>query len=128
MLYSRSLLVIHFKYSSVYMSIPNYLTISSPHHPPSHLFTRTFSGSLPRVYCMFTSHQPKQHLSFGHLFRLLSFYFPHQQMSPFENDSQLFQVEAFVSVPCSRELSPQSPHAEILFVTCNSATTTSKLP
>ena len=29
-LYSRSLLVIHFKYSSVYLSIPNSLTIHSP--------------------------------------------------------------------------------------------------
>ena len=27
------LLVIHFKYSSVYMSIPNFLTIPSPHSP-----------------------------------------------------------------------------------------------
>ena len=30
LLYSRSLLVIHFKYSSVYMSIPNSLTVPSP--------------------------------------------------------------------------------------------------
>ena len=30
-LYSRSLLVIHSKYSSMYMSIPNSLTISYPH-------------------------------------------------------------------------------------------------
>ena len=33
-LYSRSLLVIHFRYSRVYMSIPNPLTISSPILPP----------------------------------------------------------------------------------------------
>ena len=33
-LYSGSLLVIHFKYTSVYMSIPNSLTIPSPHPPP----------------------------------------------------------------------------------------------
>ena len=32
-LYSRSLLVIHFKYSSVHMSIPNSLTIPSPQQP-----------------------------------------------------------------------------------------------
>ena len=35
MLYSRSLLVIHFKYSSVYMFIPNSLTISSLHPSPT---------------------------------------------------------------------------------------------
>ena len=34
MLYSRTLLVIHFKYSSVYMSIPNSLTNPSPTSPP----------------------------------------------------------------------------------------------
>ena len=34
MLYSRSLLVIHFKYSGVYMLIPNPLTIPSPHSYP----------------------------------------------------------------------------------------------
>ena len=34
MLDSRSLLVIHFKYSSVYMSIPNSLTIPSPYPFP----------------------------------------------------------------------------------------------
>ena len=33
-LYSRSLLVIHFKYSSVYMSIPNSLTVSFPQSYP----------------------------------------------------------------------------------------------
>ena len=32
-LYSRSLLVSHFKYSSVYMSIPNSLTVPSPNLP-----------------------------------------------------------------------------------------------
>ena len=31
MLYNRTLFVIHVKYSSVYMSIPNSLTLSSPH-------------------------------------------------------------------------------------------------
>ena len=36
-LYSRSLLVIHFKYSSVYMTFPNSLTI-----PSSHLFPHPF--------------------------------------------------------------------------------------
>ena len=34
MLYSRSLLVIHFKYSSVYMSFPSSLTIPFPHSSP----------------------------------------------------------------------------------------------
>ena len=34
MLYSRSLLVIHFKYSSGYKSIPNSLTIPSPYPSP----------------------------------------------------------------------------------------------
>ena len=34
MLYSRTLLVIHFKYSSVYMSIPDSLTNPSPTSPP----------------------------------------------------------------------------------------------
>ena len=33
-LYSKSLLVIHFRYGSVYMSIPNYLTVPSPHLSP----------------------------------------------------------------------------------------------
>ena len=35
MLYSMSLLVIHFKYSRVYVSIPNSLTIPSPHQVSS---------------------------------------------------------------------------------------------
>ena len=34
MLYSRTLLVIHFKYSSVYISIQNSLTIPSPYSSP----------------------------------------------------------------------------------------------
>ena len=39
LLYSRSLWVIHFKYSSVYISIPNSLTIPSPHpFPQKHKF------------------------------------------------------------------------------------------
>ena len=33
-LYNRSLLDNHFKYSNVYMPIPNYLTILLPHLPP----------------------------------------------------------------------------------------------
>ena len=39
MLYSRFLLIIHFKYSSVYMLIPNFLTNPSPH--PSLLATKS---------------------------------------------------------------------------------------
>ena len=35
MLHSRTLLVIHFKYSSVYLSIPDSLTIPCPQRPPS---------------------------------------------------------------------------------------------
>ena len=43
-LYSRSLLVTHFKYSSVYMSIPNSLTIPSPHPSPcNHKFAKSLS-------------------------------------------------------------------------------------
>ena len=34
MLYCRSLLVIYFKYSSVYMPIPNFLNVSYPHPSP----------------------------------------------------------------------------------------------
>ena len=34
-LYNKTLLVIHFKCSSVYMSIPNSLTIPLPHSPPT---------------------------------------------------------------------------------------------
>ena len=33
-LYSRSLLIIHFKYSSVYMSVPNSLSVPSPYLYP----------------------------------------------------------------------------------------------
>ena len=44
-LYSRSLLVIYFKYNSVYMSIPNSLIIPPPH--PSPLVTiSSFSKSV----------------------------------------------------------------------------------
>ena len=36
MCYRRSLLVMHFKYRSVYLSIPSSLTSFSPHPPPTH--------------------------------------------------------------------------------------------
>ena len=43
---SRSSLVIHFKYSSVYMSTPNFLTIPSPHPSPSTISSLSRSVSL----------------------------------------------------------------------------------
>ena len=49
MLYSRSLLVIHFKYTSVYMSTPNSLTIPSPYTSPLvtiSAFSKSVSWSL----------------------------------------------------------------------------------
>ena len=46
-LYSRSLLIIHFKYRSVYMSIPNSLTILSPH--PSLLATISLFSKLVKL-------------------------------------------------------------------------------
>ena len=45
MLYSRSLLVIHFKYISVYMLIPNSLIIPST-HPPTCTTVSSFSKSM----------------------------------------------------------------------------------
>ena len=41
-LHSRSLLVLHFKYSSVYMSIPNSLTVPSRYTSHTHLCNRKF--------------------------------------------------------------------------------------
>ena len=48
MLYSRTLLVIHSKYSSVYLSIPNSLIISSPHFSPCYrkFIISSFSKSM----------------------------------------------------------------------------------
>ena len=43
---SGSSLVIHFKYSSVYMLIPNFLTIPSPHPSPSTVSSLSRSVSL----------------------------------------------------------------------------------
>ena len=43
---SESSLVIHFKYSSVYMLIPNFLTIPSPHPSPSTVSSLSRSVSL----------------------------------------------------------------------------------
>ena len=44
MLYSRSLLVIHLKYSSVYMSIPSSLTIPSSHSVMKHYHSCLFKN------------------------------------------------------------------------------------
>ena len=49
-LYSRSLLVTHFKYSSVYMSIPHSLIIASPHHS---LFSLTTISSFWKSVSLF---------------------------------------------------------------------------
>ena len=51
MLYSRSLLVIHFKYSSVSMSIPNSLTIPSPNFCNIYLFSETVLYSSRDILC-----------------------------------------------------------------------------
>ena len=61
MLYRRLLLVIHFKYSSVYMSILNSLTIPSP-HSSSLAAISLFSVSL-FLFCKFTC--------------IISFWIPH---------------------------------------------------
>ena len=45
-LHSRALLAIHFKYSSVYMSILNSLTMTSPHPSPSPVTISSFSKSV----------------------------------------------------------------------------------
>ena len=59
-LYSRSLLVFCFKYSSMYMSIPNSLTIPSPHPSPlakSLLWTTRPSTSCPVLkLCLIVSY------------------------------------------------------------------------
>ena len=44
---SRTLLLIHFKCSSVYMSISNSLTIPSPHHSPLEVRIFSFKPPLP---------------------------------------------------------------------------------
>ena len=54
-LYSRSLLVIYFKYRSVYVSIPNSLTIPLPPVPP-HNHTKTLLTSREK----YTFHSPSQ--------------------------------------------------------------------
>ena len=59
MLYSRSLLVIRFKYSSVYMSVPDSLTIPPPNFPPCSHKLRT-ANFLPTC---FSDHQEQWRLS-----------------------------------------------------------------
>ena len=55
----RSLLVIHFRYSSVYMSIPNSLTVLSPH--PSHLVTiSSMNDNLEKIVSVGMEHEHKQ--------------------------------------------------------------------
>ena len=72
MLYSRSLLVIHFKYSSLYMSIPNSLTVLQfplegglPIHPPASCFwvpgfSYLYRSSPPLCTCCFQTGTSKQ--------------------------------------------------------------------
>ena len=54
MLYTRSLLVIHFKYSSVYMSIPKSLSNPSPHPSPNPATISPFSKTVSLfLFCKF---------------------------------------------------------------------------
>ena len=55
MLYSRSLLVMHFEYSSVYMTFSSSLTIPLPHPPPPPALSRWIlnPGSLPSLPLFF---------------------------------------------------------------------------
>ena len=63
MCYSRSLLVIHFKYSNVYLSLPNSLTITSPH-----LFILATISSFCKSMSLFL---------FCKFISVISFYIPH---------------------------------------------------
>ena len=55
----RSLLVIHFKYSSVYMSIPHSLTVLSPH--PSHPVTiSSMNDNLEKIVSVGMEHEHRQ--------------------------------------------------------------------
>ena len=57
MLYSRSLLVIHFKYSGVYTSIPNSLTIPSPYPSPLKTISSFSKSVILFLFCKFSSVQ-----------------------------------------------------------------------
>ena len=50
-LYSRSLLIIHFKYSSVYTSIPNSLSIPSLYLSPQATISSVFKSVSLFLFC-----------------------------------------------------------------------------
>ena len=106
MLYSRSLLVIHFKYSSVYMSIPNSLTIPSPH--PSPLVTiSSFSKSVS--LCLSFLKKLKLELPYDSVIPLLGIYLE-KNMVRKDTRTPMF-IAALFTIPKTRK-QPKCPSTE----------------